>query len=360
MPLEFLNLTEHKISKDFFENIFEKILQNNSVISKLKDRFENKENISLELVLIGQGRMRNINKRYGSKNQITDVLTFPFFEIQKPTKKGLKFIEPKETQKNLGEVLLCPSRIKKRERKFKKDFKEELASAFIHGVLHLFDYEHKDTMTTKEMRKIEKEILTSIFEKNKIKERSFSLIELMQAIGILMILAAIVVVSARGARSGGRDSIRIKDLDTVANALDNYYNREGRYPYSLGPACTNPGTCWPPMCNVLILAGFLGECPQDPLYDPMNPASPRYEYCVDLQASQGTKYALMAKLETKSKALKADYDRDWPEQCPAGGCPAAQPNRCCKCNSQVGACNGGSANIDPEISPPYTYCVRNP
>lgn len=152
--LFFLNLTTLNLEEIFFKKILEKVLK------------EKEGNFSLGLILVGQDRIRKINKRYRSKNQITEVLSFPENEVRKSTKKDLQFIEPKEEknkkEKNLGEILLCPSRIKKVSQREKKDFKKELAFAFVHGLLHLLGYEHKDTASTKKMRLKEKEIMEKL------------------------------------------------------------------------------------------------------------------------------------------------------------------------------------------------------
>lgn len=164
MEFFLVNFTGHKISK----NLFDKILR---IIEK-KERI--KKELSLELVLLGEKGMRSINKKYAGKNKITSVLSFPLSEMQKSSKKGLQFLTPKhfkesnffldESKKNylLGEILLCPSRIRKQAKRKKKDFKEELAYNFVHGFLHLLGYNHKKTEDTKEMRKREKEIMKHI------------------------------------------------------------------------------------------------------------------------------------------------------------------------------------------------------
>ena len=130
MNLFFVNFTDCKISKTFFEKILKEIVEKKLIPSKF---LTDKNRIFLEIILLGQGKMRSINKRYAGKNQITDVLSFPESEMKKRTKKDLVFVKPPEAEKNLGEILLCPSRIKKNAKRFKKDFKEELAFDFIHG-----------------------------------------------------------------------------------------------------------------------------------------------------------------------------------------------------------------------------------
>lgn len=152
MSVSLVNFTTFDIPSDFFEKIVQKVFK--------KEGY--KEDVLVEVVLLGERGMKNINKRYAGKNQVTDVLSFAFSEIQKATKKDLVFIDPPDVQKILGEVLLCPSRIKKNAKKFKKDFEKELAFVFVHGLLHLLGYDHKDTESTSKMRKREKEILKEI------------------------------------------------------------------------------------------------------------------------------------------------------------------------------------------------------
>jgi probable rRNA maturation factor len=153
MILSLVNFTTYKISEDFLEKIIKRILKEEGI----------KKDYTLEVVLLGQRKMRSINKRYMGTNRVTDVLSFPFLEVAKTTKRDLQFIEPKETEKSLGEILLCPSKIKRNAKKFKKGFKEELTLVFIHGILHLLGYDHKNKEMTKRMRRKEEEILKEIY-----------------------------------------------------------------------------------------------------------------------------------------------------------------------------------------------------
>lgn len=162
MKLSFLNLTDLKIPQDFFERVLKAVEKNE------KKRL----NATLELVLLGEGRIRNINKRFAGKNKVTDVLSFPAVEIKKPTKKELafdkedhnrkfseNFVFPKNEEMILGEILLCPSRIKKQAKKLKKSCEEELAFCFVHGILHLFGYDHKEKGLAQKMEAEEKKIM---------------------------------------------------------------------------------------------------------------------------------------------------------------------------------------------------------
>lgn len=156
MKIILRDFTSSNFKEDFFDRILK--LVEKKVPSKISEDF------SIGVILIGQNRIRNLNKMYRGKNQVTSVLSFPFEEIKKPTKKPLDFIEAEDSkeEKVLGEVLLCPSRIKKVSNRMKKNFKKEIVFNFIHGVLHLLGYDHTDTESTKKMRKLEKELMKEV------------------------------------------------------------------------------------------------------------------------------------------------------------------------------------------------------
>jgi probable rRNA maturation factor len=133
--IEINNLTTTPINKDFLEKISKLILDE-----------EGEKNLDLSIVLVGQQRMRKLNKRYRGKNRVTDVLSFGPDETK-------KFVLPPGEPKS-GEVVLCTREIKKNAKKFKSLFEKELAVCLIHGILHLLGYNHeKNEKTAKEMEK---------------------------------------------------------------------------------------------------------------------------------------------------------------------------------------------------------------
>lgn len=150
-------------------------------------------------------------------------------------------------------------------------------------------------------------------------KNSFTLAEILVAITIFIIILGIVIVRYDKAREAGQDVQRVKDLQTVAEALEKYYLKNNKYPPSLDS----------------LVSDFLGAVPKDP----QNQSPYVYSYCVD---SSYQKYALMAKLKTKSQALETDYDKDWPDT-----------GTSCDCNP-------GTGETDPENQSPYTYCIKNP
>ena len=146
MRIEINNLTTSEIDKDFLKELAKKILKE-----------ENKKEAELNIILVGQGRIKKLNKKYRGKNKITDVLSFPSRENKK------EFIVPLEEKKKLGEVVICLRRVRKNAKRYNSDFRKELTRVLIHGILHLLGYEHeKSEIEAKKMKKKEEYYLSQI------------------------------------------------------------------------------------------------------------------------------------------------------------------------------------------------------
>jgi len=60
--------------------------------------------------------------------------------------------------------------------------------------------------------------------------KGFTLIELLVVIAIIGLLATVVMTSLNSARTKGRDTRRIEDINQIKTALEMYYDSNGRYP----------------------------------------------------------------------------------------------------------------------------------
>ena len=126
MPMiEINNLTTVSVDEEFFKKVAKDVLKG-----------ENKEKAELSIALVGQGRMRELNKKYRGKNRVTDVLAFG------PNQK-IKFVIPPQKKVGLGEIVICLREVKKNTKRFNSTFEKELATCLIHGILHLLGYNHE-------------------------------------------------------------------------------------------------------------------------------------------------------------------------------------------------------------------------
>ena len=120
--IEINNLTLGEVDEEFLRGVAKKILKG-----------ENKKELNLSIVFVGESRIKKLNKEYRGKNKVTDVLSFG---------------------DGLNEIVICLQEVKKNARKFNSSFKRELARVLVHGILHLLGYEHEKEK--KEAEKMEK------------------------------------------------------------------------------------------------------------------------------------------------------------------------------------------------------------
>ena len=85
----------------------------------------------LSIALVSEKKSREINKKYRKKDKPTNILSFSL-------------------TKNSGEIILCPTVIKKEIKKFNRTFPEFMGFLVIHGMLHLKGFEHSSTMEKQE------------------------------------------------------------------------------------------------------------------------------------------------------------------------------------------------------------------
>ena len=116
--------------------------------------------------------------------------------------------------------------------------------------------------------------------KIQLKNKAFTLIELLIAMAILGILATVGLVSFRTAQMRGRDAERKSDLKQISNALELYYSDYRRYPVS----ASFP---WGAEFKDVKGTTYMKKVPQDP-------GAGSYVYDV---STSNNKYRLFAHLE---------------------------------------------------------------
>ncbi len=125
-----------------------KIINFNKKFKKYK-----KNDIFLTLLLSGDSEIKKLNKKFRNKNNSTDVLSFPFYN-KVEFKKKIK--QDKEVY--LGDIIININKIKNKNNKVK--FRIEFIKLWIHGLAHLFGYDHKKDKDFYNMTNVEKKFLS--------------------------------------------------------------------------------------------------------------------------------------------------------------------------------------------------------
>jgi len=115
----------------------------------LKDKTFYKKNFFCSLLLSNSKEIKKLNKKFRKKNKNTDVLSFPFY-----SKEMLKKKLRKEKDIYLGDIIINLNKVKGKNRI--KTFKVEFDQLWIHGLVHLFGYDHKKDSEFFKMNRIER------------------------------------------------------------------------------------------------------------------------------------------------------------------------------------------------------------
>ena len=95
-----------------------------------KFQFINKK-VYFTLLLSNNKNIQKLNKKFRNKNKHTDILSFPFHQKSKKLKEIY-----------LGDIIISINYMNKSKNLSEYDFREKVAKIFIHGFLHLLDFDH--------------------------------------------------------------------------------------------------------------------------------------------------------------------------------------------------------------------------
>lgn len=96
----------------------------------------------VSVVIVGDQRMRRLNRTYRGKDTVTDILSFREAESEMG-ESGF-----------LGELVIDFEVIKKQAKRFAPSLRWELAFISIHGALHLLGYEDESEAGSAEMERL--------------------------------------------------------------------------------------------------------------------------------------------------------------------------------------------------------------
>ena len=113
-----------------------------------------KKKVSFTILLSNNKSIKKLNKSFRNKNKSTDILSFP-------SNKKLKKIK----ENYIGDIIISYNFIDKPKSQSFKFFKEKLIKTFIHGFLHLLNFDHIKDKDYIKMLKEEELIYKSVISK---------------------------------------------------------------------------------------------------------------------------------------------------------------------------------------------------
>jgi probable rRNA maturation factor len=105
------------------------IVVKNLARSKTLKNIKRLKKDEITFVLVSAGRMKALNFEFRGKDYATDVLSFS-----------------STSPESLGELILCPSVLKKQAKQNGHSLDSEMLYMLIHGILHLLGYDHEKSL----------------------------------------------------------------------------------------------------------------------------------------------------------------------------------------------------------------------
>ena len=118
------------------------------------EKFFRKKNYSFSLKLSNSREIKYLNKKFRKKNKSTDILSFP-----NQSRKNFVRLTKFNKEIYLGDIIINS---KKMNTSSIDIFKRHFDILWIHGLVHLFGYDHKKDSSFKKMNFIEKKFLKKL------------------------------------------------------------------------------------------------------------------------------------------------------------------------------------------------------
>lgn len=135
-----------------------------AVVSNVLGKGYENKSIEVSLLLADDEKLHNLNKEFRNKDYTTNVLSFTFYKIQK---NNIKNVLNLNSYLFLGDIAISFERVMNESLEQEKTFIEYFSHILIHGLLHLFGYDHISDEEAKIMEKLEIKIMNSVGYKYK-------------------------------------------------------------------------------------------------------------------------------------------------------------------------------------------------
>ena len=120
-----------------------------------------KAKLKAELVFMQADEMQQLNAQSRGVDKVTDVLSFPTLDGIREQVLVAKD-HPFETEKGrlmIGSIVMCEQKIKEQAVEYGHSEEREKTYLLVHGLMHLFGYDHMTDDDKKQMREKEKQAL---------------------------------------------------------------------------------------------------------------------------------------------------------------------------------------------------------
>ena len=145
--LNIINKTKYNDLKDYYpllKQYYKKTLK----VLKLEDEYE------LSVILCGPLTIKRINREYRDIDRETDVISFALIDDE--NEYGY------DQDIELGDIFINRNKVLSQAKEYDHSIAREFVFLFVHGLLHLFGYDHMNKQDEKKMFALQKKIMADL------------------------------------------------------------------------------------------------------------------------------------------------------------------------------------------------------
>lgn len=142
--LNIVNRTKYSDFKQYYD-LLEEYYQKTLKVLKIKDKYV------LSVIICGPISIKRINRDYRNIDRETDVISFALLDDGDITES--------EGMIELGDIFINRDRVLLQAEEYHHSVKREFIFLFVHGLLHLFSYDHMNKEDEEKMFALQKKII---------------------------------------------------------------------------------------------------------------------------------------------------------------------------------------------------------
>lgn len=143
--INIVNKTKNNDLKKYYRLIDEYYYKALKVLKK-EDKYD------LSIILVGPISIKRINRDYRNIDKVTDVISFALLDTYDGYESPTEEVE-------LGDIFININRVQSQAKEYGHSQKREFVFLFVHGLLHLFGYDHMNEKDEKVMFSLQKKII---------------------------------------------------------------------------------------------------------------------------------------------------------------------------------------------------------
>lgn len=126
------------------------------------EKLKLKSEVELDVSIVDNHTIRQLNREYRGKDQVTDVLSFALQEGGDSLDQMLmnEVNEDFDWTPHLGDIIISYDRAQEQALEYQHSLDRELGFLVVHGFLHLNGYDHQTLEDERQMFAIQEEVLT--------------------------------------------------------------------------------------------------------------------------------------------------------------------------------------------------------